>query len=168
MLKLLLIALGGLLVGGSLGLLGGGGTVLTLPLLLVLGVEPKPASKSTLKGTSMPRPMPAIASTVWRSVMQPCRSTMPRDCAMPLRVVPMAGKPAASSMRALFGLQASGIRNMPGTSCKSRKRRAMVIWLSDIASNLHRFCCGPYLQKSPSFLVSRAISSNARTLSKRL
>jgi len=48
MLKLLLIALGGLLVGGSLGLLGGGGTVLTLPLLLVLGVEPKPAIAMSL------------------------------------------------------------------------------------------------------------------------
>lgn len=43
MLELLLIVAGGLLIGGSLGLLGGGGTVLTLPLLLLLGVEPKPA-----------------------------------------------------------------------------------------------------------------------------
>jgi len=48
MLKLLLIALGGLLVGGSLGLLGGGGTVLTLPLLLVLDVAPKPAIAMSL------------------------------------------------------------------------------------------------------------------------
>lgn len=42
-LQLLLIVLGGLAIGGSLGLLGGGGTTLTLPLLLLLGVEPKPA-----------------------------------------------------------------------------------------------------------------------------
>jgi uncharacterized membrane protein YfcA len=48
MLKLLLIVLGGLIVGGALGLLGGGGTILTLPLLLVLGVEPKPAIAMSL------------------------------------------------------------------------------------------------------------------------
>jgi len=47
-LPLLLIVLGGLAVGGSLGLLGGGGTILTLPLLLLLGVEPKPAIAMSL------------------------------------------------------------------------------------------------------------------------
>jgi uncharacterized membrane protein YfcA len=46
--QLLLIVLGGLAVGGSLGLLGGGGTILTLPLLLLLGVEPKPAIAMSL------------------------------------------------------------------------------------------------------------------------
>jgi uncharacterized membrane protein YfcA len=46
--ELLLIVLGGLVVGGSLGLLGGGGTILTLPLLLALGVEPKPAIAMSL------------------------------------------------------------------------------------------------------------------------
>lgn len=43
-----LIALGGLAVGASLGLLGGGGTILTLPLLLALGVEAKQAIASSL------------------------------------------------------------------------------------------------------------------------
>lgn len=43
MLHLLWIVLGGLAIGVSLGLLGGGGTILTLPLLLALGVEAKPA-----------------------------------------------------------------------------------------------------------------------------
>lgn len=47
-LQLLPIVLGGLLIGGSLGLLGGGGTILTLPLLLLLGVEPKPAIAMSL------------------------------------------------------------------------------------------------------------------------
>jgi uncharacterized membrane protein YfcA len=47
-LQLLLTVLGGLAVGGSLGLLGGGGTILTLPLLLLLGVEPKPAIAMSL------------------------------------------------------------------------------------------------------------------------
>lgn len=47
-LQLLPIVLGGLVIGGSLGLLGGGGTVLTLPLLLLLGVEPKPAIAMSL------------------------------------------------------------------------------------------------------------------------
>jgi uncharacterized protein len=46
--QLLLIAVGGLAIGGSLGLLGGGGTILTLPLLLLLGVEPKPAIAMSL------------------------------------------------------------------------------------------------------------------------
>lgn len=46
--QLLLVVLGGLVVGGALGLLGGGGTILTLPLLLVLGVEPKPAIAMSL------------------------------------------------------------------------------------------------------------------------
>jgi len=46
--QLLLIIVGGLLVGGSLGLLGGGGTILTLPLLLLLGLEPKPAIAMSL------------------------------------------------------------------------------------------------------------------------
>lgn len=36
-------ALGGLAIGLALGLLGGGGSTLTVPLLLALGVEPKPA-----------------------------------------------------------------------------------------------------------------------------
>jgi len=48
MAKLLLIVAGGLAVGASLGFLGGGGTILTLPLLLVLGVEPKPAIAMSL------------------------------------------------------------------------------------------------------------------------
>lgn len=39
----LLAALGGLAVGLALGLLGGGGSTLTVPLLLALGVAPKPA-----------------------------------------------------------------------------------------------------------------------------
>lgn len=47
-LQLLLIVLGGLAIGGSLGLLGGGGTILTLPLLLLLGVEPKTAIAMSL------------------------------------------------------------------------------------------------------------------------
>jgi hypothetical protein len=47
-LQLVLIVLGGLAVGGALGLLGGGGTILTLPLLLLLGVEPKPAIAMSL------------------------------------------------------------------------------------------------------------------------
>jgi hypothetical protein len=41
--ELALAFAGGLAIGASLGLLGGGGTMLTLPLLLALGVEPKPA-----------------------------------------------------------------------------------------------------------------------------
>ena len=48
MAKLVLILAGGLAVGASLGFLGGGGTILTLPLLLVLGVEPKPAIAMSL------------------------------------------------------------------------------------------------------------------------
>ena len=48
MLRGVLIALGGLAVGASLGLLGGGGTILTLPLLLALGVEAKQAIASSL------------------------------------------------------------------------------------------------------------------------
>lgn len=47
-LHLALLVLGGLAVGGLLGLLGGGGTILTLPLLLLLGVEPKPAIAMSL------------------------------------------------------------------------------------------------------------------------
>jgi hypothetical protein len=43
MIELALALAGGLAIGASLGLLGGGGTMLTLPLLLSLGVEPKPA-----------------------------------------------------------------------------------------------------------------------------
>jgi len=43
-----LIALGGLAIGASLGVLGGGGTILTLPLLLALGVEAKQAIASSL------------------------------------------------------------------------------------------------------------------------
>jgi uncharacterized membrane protein YfcA len=39
----LLAALGGFGIGVTLGLLGGGGSVLTVPLLLALGVAPKPA-----------------------------------------------------------------------------------------------------------------------------
>jgi len=38
-----LALLGGLAVGISLGLIGGGGAILTVPLLLALGAEPKPA-----------------------------------------------------------------------------------------------------------------------------
>jgi len=41
-------AIGGLAVGGSLGLLGAGGTVLTVPLLLALGIEAGPAIASSL------------------------------------------------------------------------------------------------------------------------
>jgi hypothetical protein len=40
---LLWAALGGLAIGLALGLLGGGGSTLTVPLLLALGVEPKAA-----------------------------------------------------------------------------------------------------------------------------
>ena len=43
MLELALAFAGGLAVGATLGLLGGGGTILTVPLLLALGVAPKPA-----------------------------------------------------------------------------------------------------------------------------
>lgn len=39
----LLATLGGLAIGLALGLLGGGGSLLTVPLLLALGVAPKPA-----------------------------------------------------------------------------------------------------------------------------
>jgi hypothetical protein len=42
-LRLLLIAAGGGAVGIVLGFLGGGGAILTVPLLLLLGIEPKPA-----------------------------------------------------------------------------------------------------------------------------
>jgi uncharacterized membrane protein YfcA len=38
-----LAVLGGLAIGLALGLLGGGGSVLTVPLLLALGIAPKPA-----------------------------------------------------------------------------------------------------------------------------
>ena len=48
MLHGVLIAIGGLAIGVSLGLLGGGGTILTLPLLLALGVEAKQAIASSL------------------------------------------------------------------------------------------------------------------------
>jgi uncharacterized membrane protein YfcA len=48
MLHGLLIALGGFAIGASLGVLGGGGTILTLPLLLALGIEAKPAIASSL------------------------------------------------------------------------------------------------------------------------
>lgn len=41
--ELALACLGGLAVGASLGLLGGGGAILTVPLLLALGVAPRPA-----------------------------------------------------------------------------------------------------------------------------
>jgi hypothetical protein len=43
-----LIAIAGLAIGVLLGLLGGGGTILTLPLLLALGVEVKQAIASSL------------------------------------------------------------------------------------------------------------------------
>ena len=39
MVRLVLTVFGGLAVGGSLGLLGGGGTILTLPLLLLQPVQ---------------------------------------------------------------------------------------------------------------------------------
>jgi uncharacterized membrane protein YfcA len=44
----LLIAVAGLAIGASLGLLGAGGTILTVPVLLLLGVEPKPAIAMSL------------------------------------------------------------------------------------------------------------------------
>jgi hypothetical protein len=43
-----LALLGGLAVGASLGLIGGGGAILTLPLLLALGAEPKAAIAASL------------------------------------------------------------------------------------------------------------------------
>lgn len=46
--ELILTVLGGLAVGACLGLLGGGGTILTLPLLLLLRVEAKPAIATSL------------------------------------------------------------------------------------------------------------------------
>jgi uncharacterized membrane protein YfcA len=46
--QLLVIALGGLAIGASMGLLGAGGTVVTVPLLLALGVAPKPAIATSL------------------------------------------------------------------------------------------------------------------------
>jgi len=48
MLHGVLIAIGGLAIGASLGLLGGGGTILALPLLLALGVEVKQAIAGSL------------------------------------------------------------------------------------------------------------------------
>ena len=48
MLHGVLIALAGLAIGASLGVLGGGGTILTLPLLLALGVEARQAIASSL------------------------------------------------------------------------------------------------------------------------
>jgi uncharacterized membrane protein YfcA len=44
----LLLVLGGLAIGASLGLFGGGGTLLALPLLVALGVAPKPAIAASL------------------------------------------------------------------------------------------------------------------------
>jgi hypothetical protein len=41
--QLLLLVAGGLAVGASLGVLGGGGTILTVPILLLAGVPAKPA-----------------------------------------------------------------------------------------------------------------------------
>lgn len=61
MLRLLLIALGGLAVGASLGFLGGGGTILTLPLLLLLGVEPKPAIVMSLVVVAATAAVAAVA-----------------------------------------------------------------------------------------------------------
>jgi hypothetical protein len=43
-----LALLGGLAVGGSLGLIGGGGAILAVPLMLALGAEPKPAIAASL------------------------------------------------------------------------------------------------------------------------
>ena len=44
----LALIVGGLAIGTSLGLFGGGGTLLALPLLIVLGVAPKPAIAASL------------------------------------------------------------------------------------------------------------------------
>lgn len=73
MLRLLLTVLGGLAVGGSLGLLGGGGTILTLPLLLLLDVEPKPAIAMSLMVVAATAAVAAIAharegNVDWRAV----------------------------------------------------------------------------------------------------
>jgi uncharacterized membrane protein YfcA len=72
-LRLALIVLGGLAVGGSLGLLGGGGTILTLPLLLLLGVEPKPAIAMSLMVVAATAAVAAVAharasNVDWRGV----------------------------------------------------------------------------------------------------
>jgi uncharacterized membrane protein YfcA len=71
--RLLLTVLGGLVVGGSLGLLGGGGTILTLPLLLLLGVEPKPAIAMSLMVVAATAAVAAAAharagNVDWRAV----------------------------------------------------------------------------------------------------
>jgi uncharacterized membrane protein YfcA len=50
----LLIVAGGLAIGASLGLLGGGGTILTVPLLLLLGMEAK---------TAIAMSLPVVAAT---------------------------------------------------------------------------------------------------------
>jgi uncharacterized membrane protein YfcA len=72
--RLLLTILGGLAVGGSLGLLGGGGTILTLPLLLLLGVEPKPAIAMSLMVVAATAAVAAAAharagNVDWRAVV---------------------------------------------------------------------------------------------------
>jgi hypothetical protein len=48
LLSIIAAGIGGLAVGASLGFLGAGGTILTLPLLLALGVAPGPAIASSL------------------------------------------------------------------------------------------------------------------------
>ncbi len=72
-LQILLTILGGLVVGGSLGLLGGGGTILTVPLLLLLGAEPKPAIAMSLMVVAATAAVAAAAharagNVDWRAV----------------------------------------------------------------------------------------------------
>lgn len=67
-LHLLLIVVGGGLVGLSLGLLGGGGTILTLPVLLLLGVEPKPAIAMSLVVVAATAAVAAAGHTRARNV----------------------------------------------------------------------------------------------------
>jgi uncharacterized membrane protein YfcA len=53
--------LGGLAIGIVLGLLGGGGSVLTVPLLLALGVEPKPAIALSLAVVGITAPVAVVS-----------------------------------------------------------------------------------------------------------
>jgi hypothetical protein len=73
MLQLALAVAGGLAVGASLGFLGGGGTMLTLPLLLALGTAPKAAIALSLAVVAATAALAAArharaGNVDWRSV----------------------------------------------------------------------------------------------------
>ena len=73
--------------------------------------------------------MRAVSSSASSMDSAPVASALPSAYAMPALVVPMASKPAVSSIRALPASHALGITNVP-SSCRRRKRRPSSIWKS--------------------------------------